>query len=85
MLIVISTTVIKKNMMNKRKHIKLNIKYWLFKDAQNSSVVYTRWGKKACHSSAQTVLSGTVVISQITHKKKNAFCTHFSQLYLYSL
>uniref|UniRef100_A0A8W8IHI6 Uncharacterized protein n=1 Tax=Magallana gigas TaxID=29159 RepID=A0A8W8IHI6_MAGGI len=27
-------------------------------ETKNSSVVYTRWGKKTCHSDAELVLSG---------------------------
>ncbi|XP_052704118.1 short-chain collagen C4-like [Crassostrea angulata] len=38
------------------------------RDAQNSSVVYTRWGKKTCPPDAETILSGFTGGSWFDHK-----------------
>lgn len=33
----------------------------MFKDNSNKSIVYTRWGKKACPAHAELILSGDLI------------------------
>lgn len=38
----------------------------MFKDNSNKSIVYTRWGKKACPAHAELILSGDLIIFTTT-------------------
>lgn len=38
----------------------------MFKDNSNKSIVYTRWGKKACPAHAELILSGDLIIFTVT-------------------
>lgn len=52
---------------NLNKHI-LQVKYcfFLFTDDSNKSIVYTRWGKKACPAQAELILSGDLILFTTT-------------------
>lgn len=38
----------------------------MFADDSNKSIVYTRWGKKACPTHAELILSGDLMIFTVT-------------------
>ncbi|XP_065928358.1 uncharacterized protein [Magallana gigas] len=58
------TDVIEKSMMEFKEHIKSEVKT----HTGNSSVVYTRWGKKTCPPHADLVYSGYTGGSHYSHK-----------------
>nr|XP_022292594.1 short-chain collagen C4-like [Crassostrea virginica] len=49
------TEIIEKSIKELKENVKKDLNS---KDSRNSSVVYTRWGKKTCHSNAELVFSG---------------------------
>ncbi|XP_078310943.1 uncharacterized protein LOC111133494 isoform X2 [Crassostrea virginica] len=59
------TEVIEKSMKMFKEKVTADVER--SQDARNSSIVYTRWGKKTCPSSAELVHSGYVGGSHYTH------------------
>lgn len=46
--------------------LKVIYHFFMFKDNRNKSIVYTRWGKKACPAHAELILSGDLIIFTVT-------------------
>lgn len=46
--------------------VKMSLGFFMFADDSNKSIVYTRWGKKACPTHAELILSGDLMISTVT-------------------
>lgn len=45
---------------------KVKYHFCMFKDDSNTSIVYTRWGKKACPAHAELIHSGDLIIFTTT-------------------